>query len=53
MCGFMSPVSKYREFSVYSMNKAGGGRKMFITKAMAAQHLLSLFSSPFFGVKLL
>jgi hypothetical protein len=36
------------------MNKTGGKRKMFITRANAdAQHLLGPFSSPFFGVKLL
>jgi hypothetical protein len=47
-----------RTFSVYSINKTGGRRKMFITRAnlanlSVAQHLLSPFSSPFFGVNLL
>jgi hypothetical protein len=31
-----SPLSKYRGFSVYSMNKTGRRRKMFITRANAA-----------------
>ncbi len=34
--GNWSPLSKYRGFSVYSMNKLGGRRKMFITKANSA-----------------
>jgi hypothetical protein len=48
--GRRSPVSKYRGFGVYSMNKTRSWRKMFITGAYfsAAQHLLSPFSSPFF-----
>jgi hypothetical protein len=50
-------ISKYRWLGVYSMNKAGAWRKMFITGANAAsrgragaQHLLGNFSSPCFGV---
>jgi hypothetical protein len=37
------------------MNKTGGRREMYITRANAAtvQKLLSYFSSPFFGAKLL
>jgi hypothetical protein len=31
-----SPLSKYRGFSVYSMKKTGGRRKLFITGANAA-----------------
>ncbi len=34
--GDLSPFPKYRGFGVYSMNKAGGGRKMAITRASAA-----------------
>ncbi len=49
--GNYSPLSKYRGFSVYSMNKTGGRREMFNTRANA--ELLSTFLSPFFGVKLL
>ncbi len=50
--------SKYRWFSVYSTNKTGGRRKCLYLGHMqvnwaAAEHLLSSFSSPFFGVKLL
>jgi hypothetical protein len=38
------------------MNKTGGRRKMFVSTANAAsviEQLLSIFSSPFFGEKLL
>jgi hypothetical protein len=34
--GNSSPLSKYRGFSVYSMNITGGRRKMFKTRANAA-----------------
>jgi hypothetical protein len=33
----LEPLSKYRGFSVYSMNKTVGRRKMFITRANAAR----------------
>ncbi len=53
------PVSKYPWFSALDEQNRGR-RKMFITKSKmrqvdwaAAQHLVSPFSSPFFGVKLL
>ncbi len=36
---------------MYSMNKTEGRRKMFIARLI--EQLLSTFSSPFFGVKLL
>ncbi len=34
--GTTSPLSKYRGFRVYSMNKTGGRRKMFITTVHSA-----------------
>ncbi len=33
--GDSSPISKYRGFGVYSMNKTVGGRKFFTTRASA------------------
>jgi hypothetical protein len=47
--------SKYRGFGVYSKNKTRDRMKMFITKkcVKSIEQLLSTFSSPFFGVKLL
>jgi hypothetical protein len=42
--GNSSPLSKYRWFSVYSMNKTGGRRKMFVTMANAASWLSSCWA---------
>jgi hypothetical protein len=43
-CSTEKVLNKYRGFGVYSMNKTGGRRKVFITRANAG---------PFFGVKFL
>ncbi len=54
----LGPLSKYRGFSVYSINKTGSRRKKFITRANGASWLSSCsapsqpFSSLFFGLKL-
>jgi hypothetical protein len=37
----LRPLSQYRGFNVYSMNKTGGRRKMFITRVTAASWLSS------------
>jgi hypothetical protein len=42
--GNYSPLSKCRGFSVYSMNKTGGRRKMFITRANSASWLSSCWA---------
>ncbi len=48
-------VSKFRGLRVYSMNKTGGRRKLFLTSANVAcwgsRYSLSTFSRPCFGVK--
>jgi hypothetical protein len=58
--GNQSHFNKFRGFGVYSMNKTGGRRKIFITRTTGqvdlainnVQHFLSpLYSSPLFGVK--
>ncbi len=51
--GNLSPLSKYRGFSVFSMKMFISGAKIRQVDWAAAEHLLSPFSSPFFGVKLL
>ncbi len=49
----LSPISKYRGFSVYSVNKTGGGKCLYLgqMRQAAVEHLLSPFSTPFFRVK--
>ncbi len=44
--GNLSPVSRYMEFGVYSMNNTGGRRKIFITSARTARQV-SRGSAPF------
>jgi hypothetical protein len=60
-CCVKKNAARVPDFGVYSMNKTGGWREMFITRARkmlhvdlaSAQHLVSPFASSFFGVKFL
>jgi hypothetical protein len=56
-CSVLCIISKYKGFGVYSMNKTGRPQTLCVTgriqkvELAAAQHLLSVYSSPCLGVK--